>query len=92
MKKNRITLFTAALVVFYLLVLIGWHLYDPTTGFTEAVPGADHRPEGHARKADDVLIGEFFMKEDGVVPSNGLKEEWPCFRGAKHDNQTGNEK
>ena len=87
MKKNRITLFTAALVVFYLLVLIGWHLYDPTTGFTEAVPGADHRPEGHARKADDVLIGEFFMKEDGVVPSNGLKEEWPCFRGANHDNQ-----
>jgi outer membrane protein assembly factor BamB len=99
MKKNKITLFTGALVVFYLLVLIGWHIYDPTTGFTEAVPGADHRPEGHARKADDVLIGEFFMKE-GTAPTTDpsprrgeevseLKGEWPCFRGANHDNQTG---
>ncbi len=87
MKKNRITLLTAALVVCYLLVLIGWHLYDPTTHFTEAVPGADHRPEGHARKADDVLIGEFFMKEEGTAPSNQLKGEWPCFRGANHDNK-----
>ena len=78
MKRNKVTLFTAALVVFYLLVLIGWHLYDPTTHFTKAEPGADHRPEGHARKADDVLIGEFYMKEDGVVPSNELKGESWC--------------
>jgi len=87
MKKNKVTLLTAALVIFYLLVLIGWHLYDPTTHFTEAVPGADHRPEGHARKADDVLIGEFFMKEESTVSSNGLKGEWPCFRGTHHDNK-----
>ena len=87
MNKNKLTFITVALIVFYLLVLVGWHLYDPTTNFTQAVPGADHRPEGHARKADEVLIGEFFMKEEGTVPSNELKGEWPCFRGASHDNK-----
>ena len=61
-------------------------MYDPTRGFTEAVPGADNRPEGSARKADDVVIGEYFIKDEGDVAASELKGEWACFRGANHDN------
>lgn len=86
MKINKLTLITVGLVVFYLLVLVGWHLYDPTRGFTEAVPGADNRPEGSARKADDVVIGEYFIKDEGDVAVSELKGEWACFRGTNHDN------
>lgn len=90
MKKNKLTLITTGLVLFYLLLLIGWHFYDPTSGFTQAVPGADNRPKGNARKTDDVLIGEFFMKEDVEVAETDLKGEWPCFRGSNHNNITSN--
>ena len=86
MKINKLTLITVGLVVFYLIVLVGWHLYDPTRGFTEAVPGADNRPEGSARKADDVVIGEYFIKDEDDVAASELKGEWACFRGANHDN------
>lgn len=86
MKINKLTLITVGLVVFYLIVLVGWHLYDPTRGFTEAVPGADNRPEGSARKADEVVIGEYFIKDEGDVAVSELKGEWACFRGANHDN------
>lgn len=86
MKGNRLTLITVGVVLVYLVILVGWHLYDPTDGFTEAVPGADNRPAGSARKADDVLIGEFFMKENVDVKTGELKGQWSCFRGANHDN------
>lgn len=88
--NNRLTLITVGLVLFYILVLIGWHVYDPTKGFTQALPGADNRPQGSARKADDVLIGEFFMKEENVAAANGLKGEWPCFRGTSRNNIAAN--
>ena len=87
MNDKKITWITLGLIAFYLCLLIGWHFYDPSASFTESQPGADHRPAGHIRKADDVLIGEFFMQEEGEAPRTDLKGEWPCFRGANHDNQ-----
>lgn len=84
--KNKLPLITLATVAIYTLLLIGWHCYDPSRGFTQAVPGADNRPSGAVRKADDVLIGEFFMKDSAMQASSSLKGEWPCFRGANHDN------
>lgn len=86
MKKNKVTLITIAVACIYLLLLIGWHCYDPSSAFTEAVPGADNRPQGTARKADDVLIGEFFMKDSVGIPPSELTGEWPCFRGPNHNN------
>lgn len=88
MNKKKLTYITIGVIVFYTCLLIGWHLYDPSTSFTELQPGADHRPAGHIRKADDVLIGEFFMKETSNQPSSQLTGEWPCFRGINHNNQT----
>ena len=88
MNNKKITIITIAVIVFYLCLLIGWHLYDPSGNFTELQPGADHRPAGHIRKADDVLIGEFFMLDASTQVSSKLKGEWPCFRGIHHDNQT----
>lgn len=85
--KNKVTWITIGTIALYTFLLIGWHIYDPSSNFTESLPGADNRPVGHARKSDDVLIGEFFMQGDVTVPSTELKGEWPCFRGANHDNQ-----
>ena len=92
MNNKRITWITIGVAALYFALLIGWHFYDPSSGFTEAVPGADNRPAGNARKADDVLIGEFFMKDStallsAVAPDAG---EWPCFRGVNHDNIASN--
>jgi outer membrane protein assembly factor BamB len=93
MNNKKLTLLTIGVIVFYLCLIIAWHLYDPSAHFTESQPGADHRPAGHVRKADDVLIGEFFMQDnrqqttDNGQPST-LKGEWPCFRGIHRDNQT----
>ena len=86
--KNKVTWITIGTIAFYTCLLIGWHVYDPSSSFTESQPGADNRPAGHARKSDDVLIGEFFMQGDVTVPSTEMKGEWPCFRGENHDNQT----
>lgn len=92
MNKKKLILFTIGTIVFYLCLLIGWHLYDPSANFTEQQPGADHRPAGHVRKADDVLIGEFFMQDEQLSTLNSqqsmFKGEWPCFRGIRRDNQT----
>ena len=87
MNDKKTTLITIGVIVIYLCVLFGWHFYDPSSGFTESHPGADQRPEGHARKADDVLIGEFFMQDSSTQVQPVLKGEWPCFRGMQHDNQ-----
>ena len=81
-KAKIITLSTAAV---WLLVLMGWHLYDPCAGFTTFVPGTDNRPPGSQRKADDVVIGEFFMKYDAKA-AEGLTDVWPGFRGKDRNN------
>lgn len=86
MNSKKIKLITALVAFMYLVLLIGWHFYDPSKGFTEAVPGADNRPEGNARKADEVVIGEYFMKEDVEASNDGLKGGWECFRGNSHGN------
>jgi outer membrane protein assembly factor BamB len=87
-SKRRLTLITAGVTVIYTIVLIGWHVYTPAGNFSLQAPGADNRPEGSARKADDVVVGEFFMKYDentGDAVSN-LKGQWIGFRGANRDN------
>lgn len=87
MNDKKITWITIGIIAIYLGLIIAWHFYDPSASLTESQPGADHRPAGQVRKADDVLIGEFFMQDEGAVSQTVLKGEWPCFRGAHHDNQ-----
>ena len=87
MTDKKIFWITIGFIAFYLCLLIAWHLYDPSTSFSEFQPGADHRPAGHIRKADDVIIGEFFM-QDSTTKVPNLYGEWPCFRGIHHNNQT----
>lgn len=86
MNNRKTTLITFAVAVFYLVLLIAWHCYDPSSGLVQAVPGRDNRPAGNERKADDVLIGEFFMQDSAARPAAASTAEWPCFRGANHDN------
>lgn len=86
MTNRKIKLITLGVAAIYMAMLVAWHCYDPSSDFTEAVPGRDNRPAGNERKADDVLIGEFFMKDSCATVSSTLKGEWPCFRGQNHDN------
>jgi len=98
--KNKTRIITIATIILWTAVLVGWYLYDPSSKFTTFVPGADKRPPGSERKADDVVIGEFFMAEG---ENNGEKKEtpssssqsaasatphdsWPGFRGPDRTN------
>ncbi|KAA6300082.1 MAG: hypothetical protein EZS26_003773, partial [Candidatus Ordinivivax streblomastigis] len=68
----------------YVSVIVGWHIYSPRKSFSLQMPGADNRPEGLARKANDVLIGEFFMRYDDIT--SFLTGKWNCFRGESFSN------
>ena len=67
MKERKTLLITVATVCIYTAILVGWHLYVPRENLTIQVPGADNRPEGLARKANDVVIGEYFMKYEEKI-------------------------
>ena len=55
-KKHLITLSTILITLIYTGIIIFWHLYTPKASLTIQAPGADHRPEGSERAANDVLI------------------------------------
>ena len=83
-KKNIIGLITILVVLIYTGAIVFWHLYTPDYNLTIQNPGADNRPEGTVRKADDVVIGEFFMRY--AESSSSLKGQWTCFRGSDYKN------
>lgn len=85
MDKKAVTIITIAVACVYAALLVFWHLYDPYRQLPLQEPGADNRPEGTARKADDVVIGEFFMQYDSA-PASSLQGSWPGFRGPGRDN------
>lgn len=86
---NKTRTITIVTIIVWAIVLIGWHLYNPSAGFTTFVPGADKRPPGSERKADEVVIGEFFMKYD-AQPTEGLTDIWSGFRGPDRTNIVNN--
>jgi outer membrane protein assembly factor BamB len=82
---KTVTAVTVGAALIYLGIVVGWHLYDPRAGdFAMQTPGADNRPEGLTRAADDVVIGEFFMKYADL--DSPLTGTWSRFRGANLDN------
>jgi len=83
-SKNIIRFATGLAVLIYIGLIVWWHLYTPSQEITIQNPGADNRPEGSARKADDVVIGEFFMRY--AESSSSLKGQWACFRGSDYKN------
>lgn len=85
-KEKKIIVWTTVFVILlYTGVLIGWHLYAPREKLSIQEPGADNRPEGLARTANDVVIGEYFMKYD-IDFSSELSGKWPSFRGEQSNN------
>ena len=88
MGKGNLKWITAGVACLWAALLLGWHLYDPYRNMALQEPGADNRPEGSARSADDVVIGEFFMKYDTAEPSSLLTGVWSGFRGEGRDNIT----
>ena len=83
-KKNIIYSVTALIALIYIGAIVFWHLYTPDFKVSIQNPGADNRPEGTSRKADDVFIGEYFMRY--AEGTSSLKGEWPCFRGSDYKN------
>lgn len=78
--QNIVFLLTA--VVFSLL--LGWFIKDPTSHFTESVPGADNRGADSMQMKEAVKIGEKFQLF-GDAPADS-KATWTNFRGANYDN------
>lgn len=86
MKNKKLIYVVAAVALLYLGLIVAWQLYTPYEGeLALQNPGADNRPEGLARKADDVVIGEYFMlfKENFATTLTG---KWQNFRGEGHIN------
>ncbi|MDD3162057.1 MAG: hypothetical protein PHX49_09065, partial [Bacteroidales bacterium] len=85
MKEKRIIVTVSILlVIIYTGLIVAWHLYAPRENIAVQAPGADNRPAGLARKMDEVVIGEFFMKYEDATSS--LTGKWSCFRGERADN------
>ena len=84
LKKHTVWLLTTLTALLYTGAILFWHFYTPNLNIAIQNPGADNRPEGNARKTDDVHIGEFFMRYAESTPT--LKGEWNCFRGSDYNN------
>jgi outer membrane protein assembly factor BamB len=82
--KQKTSLVTVFVAFLYLSVIVWWHVYSPRKDFSVQAPGADNRPEGLTRKANDVHIGEFFMRYDETTSS--LTGKWSSFRGESSSN------
>ncbi|MFV0555115.1 MAG: PQQ-binding-like beta-propeller repeat protein [Mangrovibacterium sp.] len=78
-KKNSIIGITLLVAMIYTGLIVWWHLYSPQEEFAVQAPGADNRPEGSQRNADEVIIGEFFMKYEDM--DSELRGKWTKFRG-----------
>ncbi|MDR3309207.1 MAG: PQQ-like beta-propeller repeat protein [Tannerella sp.] len=76
---------TVFVIVFYIALITWWHLYVPGDNFALQSPGADNRPEGSARSANDVVIGEFFMNysAETETASASFDGRWTSFRGER---------
>lgn len=87
MKDKRIvTGITVFAVILYTGLILGWHFYSPHEDLAVQEPGADNRPEASARKADDVLIGEYFMNYKEEPLNSPLTGKWSEFRGEQLNN------
>jgi outer membrane protein assembly factor BamB len=84
MKNRTVILVTTLVVLLFTGAILFWHLYTPDYNITIQNPGADNRPEGTSRNADDVVIGEFFLRY--TDNSSLLKGKWNCFRGSDYKN------
>ncbi|MDR2234032.1 MAG: PQQ-binding-like beta-propeller repeat protein [Tannerella sp.] len=84
MNTKLISFITYGVAVLFFGLVVWWHIYTPKEQLAMMLPGADGRPEGSARSADDVMIGEYFMKYDESTPA--LTGSWPCFRGSDYRN------
>ena len=82
--KQTINIITTGIAILFAGAILWWHIYTPMGHLSAQEPGADNRPEGTARSADDVVIGEFFMQY--AEGSSSLQGQWTCFRGGDYKN------
>ena len=83
-EKKIIQGVTIGIILIYFMLMVGWHIMPSNENFTIQAPGADNRPENLARSANDVKIGEFFMRYEDE--NSDLTGKWTGFRGENYDN------
>ncbi|MDR2467113.1 MAG: PQQ-binding-like beta-propeller repeat protein [Prevotellaceae bacterium] len=85
-RREKFTLICTTVVtaLLYAGLIAWWHFHTPSIDLRVQAPGADNRPEGKTRSANDVLIGEFFMRYADETSS--LQGKWRCFRGQDFSN------
>ena len=81
--KRKVEVVTIAVIVLYVGAIVAWHR-SPGRSMEIQNPGADNRPLETARRADDVRIGEFFMRYEEMASS--LTGKWTRFRGESSSN------
>jgi len=76
-------------IVFYsfalaaIVALLWWLMRDPTSGFTESLPGLDKRGVADT-VSENVQIGKIF--ETNNLTYTEMSESWSRFRGDDYDN------
>lgn len=83
-EKRIIKGITYLSILVFAGAIVAWHLHSPHQNLQILAPGADNRPVGLERKADDVKIGEFFMRYNDE--SSSLTGHWDSFRGEASTN------
>lgn len=85
MKTNyTVSTITILVALIFAGLIVAWHFYTPSQTFAIQAPGADNRPAGLTRAANDVRIGEYFMQY--ATETSSLTGKWANFRGESHDN------
>ncbi|WP_221932477.1 PQQ-binding-like beta-propeller repeat protein [Carboxylicivirga sp. M1479] len=83
-KQRIIQTITIVTVLVYTSLIAAWQLMPANLDFAIQAPGADNRPAGKTRAANDVVIGEYFMRYDNET--SALSGNWTKFRGPLHNN------
>lgn len=84
MKDNTIRIISWLFASFLLGLIVWWLVSDTSRTFQANEPGQDGRPDSLLRAADDVKIGEFFMRYQ--ASPQALSSSWPRFRGSDFSN------
>jgi outer membrane protein assembly factor BamB len=71
-------------IALFIVIFLGWLLYNPVSEMDASLPGLDKRPDSNAINNEIVNIGEKFEKYQDFTSS--LTGKWTRFRGSDFDN------
>jgi outer membrane protein assembly factor BamB len=82
-QKKTVSFALYVITLIAVVVMVWWLMADPTTKFSESLPGLDKRAAADTT-SQNVEIGKIF--ETYGTAYTPLTETWPRFRGGEFDN------